>query len=168
MPSTGRWPGPTCTASWRPACATPPAPRRPGAGPRAGARGCPPYETEYGRRHGVGQAQGLADIAAFYNAFGLTTSAGGERVDHVSAELEFLAVLAPKEALALGRAGAALAGRGGAGPRRLPRGSRRALDPGARRADRAARPGGRLRGSHRARRRARRATRPRAGGRARG
>jgi TorA maturation chaperone TorD len=67
------------------------------------AQGCPPYETEYGRRHVFGQAQELADIAAFYNAFGLATAAGGERVDHVATELEFLAVLGLKEALALAR-----------------------------------------------------------------
>jgi TorA maturation chaperone TorD len=67
------------------------------------AQGCPPYETEFGRRHVFGQAQELADIAAFYNAFGLVPAGGGERLDHVAAELEFMAVLALKEAFGLAR-----------------------------------------------------------------
>jgi TorA maturation chaperone TorD len=67
------------------------------------AQGCPPYETEFGQRHVFGQAQELADIAAFYNAFGLVPAGGGERLDHVATELEFLAVLALKEALGLAR-----------------------------------------------------------------
>jgi TorA maturation chaperone TorD len=67
------------------------------------AEGCPPYETEFGQRHVFGQAQELADIAAFYNAFGLTPAVGGERLDHVATELEFLGVLSLKEALGLAR-----------------------------------------------------------------
>lgn len=40
----------------------------------------------------------LADIAGFYRAFGL--NAVGERVDHISVELEFMSFLLIKEALA--------------------------------------------------------------------
>ncbi len=74
------------------------------------AHGCPPYETEYERDHLFAQAQQLGDIAGFYRAFGLVPSdAGGERLDHVACELEFLGVVALKEACALARSDAALA-----------------------------------------------------------
>lgn len=63
------------------------------------AHGCPPYETEYGRRHVFGQAQELGDIRGFYEAFGVRPRRGGERPDHVACELEFLALLALKEAI---------------------------------------------------------------------
>ena len=65
------------------------------------AHGCPPYETEYGRRHVFGQSQELGDIRGFYEAFGVRPRRGGERPDHVACELEFLALLALKEATAL-------------------------------------------------------------------
>ena len=74
------------------------------------AHGCPPYETEYGRRHVFGQAQELGDLAGFYAAFGLRPAPSGERPDHVSCELEFLAVVALKEAYARARGDDALAG----------------------------------------------------------
>jgi TorA maturation chaperone TorD len=67
------------------------------------AHGCPPYETEYGRRHLFGQAQELADIAGFYGAAGLRPGAASERPDHVACELEFLAVAVLREAEALAR-----------------------------------------------------------------
>ncbi len=67
------------------------------------AHGCPPYETEYGRRHIFGQAQELADIGGFYGAFGLRPANDGERLDHISCELEFLAIVALKEAYAVAR-----------------------------------------------------------------
>jgi TorA maturation chaperone TorD len=74
------------------------------------AHGCPPYETEYGQRHVFGQAQDLADIAGYYAAFGLEPAPRGERVDHLTCELEFLSILALKEAAALaGQAGEAAA-----------------------------------------------------------
>jgi len=65
------------------------------------AHGCPPYETEYGQRHLFGQSQELADIRGFYEAFGVRPRQGGERPDHLACELEFLSLLAIKEASAL-------------------------------------------------------------------
>jgi TorA maturation chaperone TorD len=59
----------------------------------------PPYETEYGFGDVFRQAQELADIGGFYRAFGLEMAkARQERNDHISAELEFLSLLATKEA----------------------------------------------------------------------
>ena len=65
------------------------------------AHGCPPYETEFGRRHVFGQSQELGAIQGFYEAFGVRPRAGGERPDHLACELEFLALLALKEAVAV-------------------------------------------------------------------
>lgn len=69
------------------------------------ARGtCPPNETEYSEAIAdpLFQPHRLADLAAFYRAFGLEVATGsGERHDHVCMELEFLCVLAAKEAYAL-------------------------------------------------------------------
>lgn len=59
---------------------------------------CPAYETDYGPRDVWRQADALADIAGFYRAFGFDPV--GERPDHVSVELEFLHVLAYKDAWA--------------------------------------------------------------------
>lgn len=62
------------------------------------------YETEYGLPHEFRQSQELADIAGFYRAFGFTV--GGqvrERPDHLSVELEFMSILALKEAYAAER-----------------------------------------------------------------
>lgn len=67
------------------------------------AHGCPPYETEWGRRHVFGQSQELADIRGFYEAFGVRPRRGGERPDHVACQLEFLSLLALKEAIAIAR-----------------------------------------------------------------
>jgi TorA maturation chaperone TorD len=67
------------------------------------AHGCPPYETEFGRRHVFGQSQELGDIRGFYEAFGVRPRRGGERPDHIACELEFLSLLALKEAIALAR-----------------------------------------------------------------
>jgi putative dimethyl sulfoxide reductase chaperone len=54
------------------------------------------YECEYGNREIFQFASELADIAAFYNAFGLKTRTG-DRADHVAAECEFVGVLCAKE-----------------------------------------------------------------------
>jgi DMSO reductase family type II enzyme chaperone len=63
---------------------------------------CPPYETEYTGAHVFMQAQQLADVAGFYGAFGLRVASGfHDRPDHIAVELEFMHVLALKEARAL-------------------------------------------------------------------
>ncbi len=66
------------------------------------ARGsCPANEIEYGdvKADPLFQPHRLADLGAFYRAFGLEMGEGsGERQDHVSVELEFLGVLAAQEA----------------------------------------------------------------------
>lgn len=62
---------------------------------------CPPYELEYKRVEVFQQAQDLADIAAFYRAFGLEASGPeSERADHIVPQWEFLSVVAYKEAIA--------------------------------------------------------------------
>lgn len=62
---------------------------------------CPLYEAQYAAGGVFAQAQRLADIAGFYRAFGLDVDeAAGERPDHVSLELEFMHVLAYREAYA--------------------------------------------------------------------
>jgi DMSO reductase family type II enzyme chaperone len=70
-----------------------------------GARGlCPINEIEYGelKADPLFQPHRLADLAAFYHAFGLEVGAdAGERHDHICLELEFMSVLAAKEAYAL-------------------------------------------------------------------
>ena len=69
------------------------------------ARGrCPLNEIEYGdiKADPLFQPHRLADLAAFYSAFGLEiTNDAAERQDHVCLELEFMSVLAAKEAYAL-------------------------------------------------------------------
>jgi DMSO reductase family type II enzyme chaperone len=69
------------------------------------ARGsCPLNEIEYGdiKADGLFQPHRLADLAAFYHAFGLELAAeAAERHDHLCIELEFMSVLAGKEAYAL-------------------------------------------------------------------
>jgi len=69
------------------------------------ARGsCPLNEIEYGdiKADPLFQPHRLADLAAFYRAFGLEVAAdAGERHDHICLELEFMCVLAAKEAYAV-------------------------------------------------------------------
>ncbi len=63
---------------------------------------CPDYETAYDLRDIFQQAHAMADVAGFYRAHGLQV--GGlehQRPDHISTELEFMSVLAFKEAYAL-------------------------------------------------------------------
>ncbi len=74
------------------------------------ARGSVPMnEIEYGepKADALFQPHRLADLAAFYRAYGLNLAEdAGERQDHLCVELEFMSVLAAKEAYALdGQAG---------------------------------------------------------------
>lgn len=63
---------------------------------------CPTYEMEYGRNEIIRQACDLADLAGFYNAFGLEFANGANgRPDHITAECEFMSTLCAKEAHAL-------------------------------------------------------------------
>lgn len=65
---------------------------------------CPPHEIEYGelKADWLFQPHRLADIAAFYSAFGLEVpDDADERVDHIAMECEFYAVLCAKEAEAI-------------------------------------------------------------------
>jgi DMSO reductase family type II enzyme chaperone len=63
---------------------------------------CPPYETQYEFPHVFQQTQALADIAGSYRAFGLQVSnSGGERLDHITVELEFMSFLVYKQAYAM-------------------------------------------------------------------
>lgn len=63
---------------------------------------CPSYETEYcSWKDATHQAQELADIGGFYRAFGIQPNrAAPERMDHVSLEIEFIALLIEKERVA--------------------------------------------------------------------
>jgi DMSO reductase family type II enzyme chaperone len=69
------------------------------------ARGiCPLNEIEYGdlKADALFQPHRLADLAAFYRAFGLEiTEDATERQDHLCVELEFMSALAAKEAYGL-------------------------------------------------------------------
>jgi DMSO reductase family type II enzyme chaperone len=65
---------------------------------------CPMNEIEYGdiKADPLFQPHRLADLGAFYAAFGLEMAAdAAERQDHISIEMEFMSVLAAKEAYAL-------------------------------------------------------------------
>jgi TorA maturation chaperone TorD len=48
----------------------------------------------------------MADVSGFFRAFGVEASPACERVDHISAELEFMHLLAVKEAVSLHEEGA--------------------------------------------------------------
>ncbi len=62
---------------------------------------CPPYETEYDQAHVFQKSQTLADLSTFYQAFGVGLNPDlKERLDHISVEMEFMNLLAAKEAYA--------------------------------------------------------------------
>lgn len=62
----------------------------------------PLYELEYGEEESLRQPHQLADISAFYHAFGLHVNKKiYERVDHAGVECEFVQYLLFKEAYAL-------------------------------------------------------------------
>jgi DMSO reductase family type II enzyme chaperone len=69
------------------------------------ARGdCPLNEIEYGDLNAdpLFQPHRLADVAAFYRAFGMEVAdSATERPDHIGMELEFMSLLAAREAYAL-------------------------------------------------------------------
>ncbi|MFQ5723096.1 MAG: molecular chaperone [Terriglobia bacterium] len=64
--------------------------------------GCPACEVEYEPSTELShRSQRLADVAAFYNGFGLQVAGrAGERLDHITVEAEFLYLLLAKEAAA--------------------------------------------------------------------
>lgn len=69
----------------------------------SGGLRCSPHETVHAVEKPVEsmlRTFQLADIAGFYRAFGVEVSPGTERVDHIVAELEFMHLLAVKEAVA--------------------------------------------------------------------
>ncbi len=70
--------------------------------PSGGLR-CSPHETSHTSDTGqqaLTRTFELADVAGFYRAFGVEVTPGTERPDHLAAELEFMHLLAVKEALA--------------------------------------------------------------------
>ena len=74
--------------------------------PPVGSSDCAVYEAPYRTRDLFQETDILADIAGFYRAHGLVV--GGrerERPDHIAVELEFMALLARKEAHALAELG---------------------------------------------------------------
>jgi TorA maturation chaperone TorD len=69
---------------------------------------CPPYGAEYGQAHIFQKSQAMADVAAFYQAFGVRPNVGlKDRPDHLSVEMAFMHLLALKEAYALSEGGGA-------------------------------------------------------------
>lgn len=61
----------------------------------------PPNETAHAPQtpqEALTRTYELADIAGFYRAFGAEVEPGSERVDHIAAELEFMHLLAVKQA----------------------------------------------------------------------
>jgi DMSO reductase family type II enzyme chaperone len=74
----------------------------------SGGLHCPAYETSHTAdtpQQGLTRTFEMADVAGFYRAFGVEVAPGGERPDHVAAELEFMHLLAVKELIARGEDG---------------------------------------------------------------
>ncbi len=64
---------------------------------------CSPYESEYGQAHVFQKSHTLADLSAFYQAFGVSLNPElKDRLDHISVEMEFMHLLTLKEAYARG------------------------------------------------------------------
>ena len=66
---------------------------------------CPPNEASHvadSPSRELTRTYDLADVAGFYRAFGVEVVPGSERPDHITAELEFMHLLAVKEMLAQG------------------------------------------------------------------
>lgn len=63
------------------------------------SKSCPPYETEYCALKDIHfRTQQMADVAGFYCAFGLRPSSKvHDRLDHVSLETEFMAILITRQ-----------------------------------------------------------------------
>lgn len=75
----------------------------------SGGLRCPPNEASHTAdtpQEGLTRTFELADIAGFYHAFGVEVTPGGERPDHIAAELEFMHLLAVKEMIAHGEGSA--------------------------------------------------------------
>lgn len=69
----------------------------------SGGLACPPHEASLAPdspQEGLTRTFEMADVAGFYRAFGVEVVPGGERPDHLVAELEFMHLLALKQAIA--------------------------------------------------------------------
>ena len=67
------------------------------------SKNCPPYETEYCALKDIHfRSQQMADVAGFYRVFGLKPSSKvHDRLDHISLETEFMAILITRQLHAL-------------------------------------------------------------------
>lgn len=66
----------------------------------AASKDCSPYASDYGIGSVFQQAQKLADLSAYYAAFGLQTQRE-ERADHIAVELEFMGYLCHRKAVCI-------------------------------------------------------------------
>lgn len=66
----------------------------------AASKDCSPYASDYGVGSVFQQAQKLADLSAYYAAFGLQTQRE-ERADHIAVELEFMGYLCHRQAVCI-------------------------------------------------------------------
>lgn len=70
----------------------------------SGSVGLSPTETAHSLKSGQAawlKTYRIADVAGFYKAFGVEVEPGTERPDHIGTELEFMQLLALKEAVAI-------------------------------------------------------------------